>query len=75
MVAAPPRWLATGWGTSMSIEVSGLLGLLHLVLTVYAMVKIVQSTAGTGSKVIWIVVILLLPVLGLILWWLFGPKG
>ena len=59
----------------MSIEVSGLLGLLHLVLTVYAMVKIVQSTAGTGSKVIWIVVILLLPVLGLILWWLFGPKG
>ena len=59
----------------MSIEVSGLLGLLHLILTVYAMVKIVQSTAGTGSKVIWIVVILLLPVLGLILWWLFGPKG
>ncbi|MBV5274596.1 PLDc N-terminal domain-containing protein [Lamprocystis purpurea] len=59
----------------MSIEVSGLLGLLHLILTVYAMVKIVQSNAGTGSKVIWIVLVLLLPVLGLILWLLFGPKG
>ncbi|AUB84638.1 PLDc N-terminal domain-containing protein [Candidatus Thiodictyon syntrophicum] len=59
----------------MSIEVGGLLGLLHLILTVYAMVKIVQSGAGTATKVIWIVLILLLPVLGLILWLLFGPKG
>ncbi len=57
----------------MSIEVGGLLGLIHLVLIVYAIVKIVQSRAGTGSKVVWIVVILLLPVLGLILWFLFGP--
>jgi len=59
----------------MSIEVGGLLGLLHLILTVYAMIKIVQSGTGTVSKVIWIVLILLLPVLGLILWLLFGPKG
>lgn len=57
----------------MTIEVTGLLGLIHLILTVYAIVKIIQSHAGTGSKVIWIVVILLLPVLGLILWFLFGP--
>jgi hypothetical protein len=59
----------------LSIEVSGILGLIHLILTVYAFVKIIQSDAGTGSKVIWTVVILLLPVLGLILWLLFGPKG
>ncbi len=59
----------------MSIEVSGILGLIHLILTVYAFVKIIQSDAGTGSKVVWTVVILLLPVLGLILWLLFGPKG
>ncbi|MGB5832137.1 MAG: PLDc N-terminal domain-containing protein [Thiohalocapsa sp.] len=59
----------------MGIEVTGILGLLHLVLTVYAIVKIFQSDAGTGSKVIWTVLILLLPVLGLILWLLFGPKG
>jgi hypothetical protein len=60
----------------MTIETGGgLLGLLWLILTIYALVKIVQSDAGTGAKVIWIVLILLLPVLGLILWVLFGPKG
>jgi hypothetical protein len=60
---------------NISVEVGGLLGLLHLILFIYAVVKIVQSDAGTGSKVLWIVLILLLPVLGLILWFLFGPKG
>ena len=57
------------------IEVTGLLGLIVLVFNVYAIVKIVQSRAGTGAKVGWIVVILLLPLLGLILWFLLGPKG
>jgi hypothetical protein len=59
----------------MGIEIGGILGLLLLILMVYAVVKIVQSNAGTGAKVLWIVLILLLPVLGLILWALFGPKG
>ncbi|MFU8895648.1 MAG: PLDc N-terminal domain-containing protein [Gammaproteobacteria bacterium] len=57
------------------VEVGGLLGLILLVLNVYAIVKIVQSGATTGAKVIWIVVILLLPVVGLLLWFLLGPKG
>lgn len=57
------------------LEVGGLIGLLILILDVYAIVKTVQSNAGTGTKVVWIVVILLLPVLGLLLWFLFGPKG
>jgi hypothetical protein len=59
----------------MGIEVSGLLGLLILIADVYAIVKTVQSSAPTGTKVLWVVVILLLPVVGLILWWLLGPKG
>jgi hypothetical protein len=58
----------------LGIEVGGLLGLLHLIIVVYAFVKIVQSGASTLAKVIWIVVILLLPLLGLILWLLFGPS-
>jgi hypothetical protein len=57
------------------IEVSGLLGLIILILDVYAIVKVVQSSAGTGVKVAWIIVILLLPVLGLLLWFFLGPKG
>lgn len=59
----------------MGIEVSGLLGLIILVLNVWAIIKTIQSPAGTGTKVLWVVVILLLPVLGLLLWLLFGPKG
>ncbi|MBN2886497.1 MAG: PLDc N-terminal domain-containing protein [Chromatiaceae bacterium] len=58
----------------MLIEVGGFFGLLLLILIVWAFVRIVQSRAGTGSKVFWIVLILLLPVLGFILWLLFGPK-
>ena len=59
----------------MGIEVGGLFGLLLLVAVVYAIVKTVQSDASTGAKVVWIVVLLLLPVLGLIVWLLVGPKG
>jgi hypothetical protein len=34
----------------------------------------VQSDAGTGSKVVWVVLLLVLPGIGFILWLLFGPK-
>ena len=59
----------------MGIEVSGVLGLLVLIFDIWALLKIVESGAPTGNKVIWVLVILLLPVVGLILWWLFGPRS
>ncbi|MAT85055.1 MAG: hypothetical protein CMQ43_08000 [Gammaproteobacteria bacterium] len=59
----------------MGVETGGLLGLIHLVIVIYALVKIVQSGASTGAKVLWIVIVLVLPILGLILWLLLGPKG
>ena len=59
----------------MGIEVGGLLGLLVLVADIWAIVKTVQSGASTGAKVLWIVLILLLPVLGFIIWLLAGPRG
>jgi len=58
----------------MGIEVTGFLGLLLLIADVWAIVRIVQSPASTAGKVIWIVLILLLPLLGLLLWLVFGPK-
>ena len=58
----------------MGIEVGGLLGLIILILDVYAIIKVIGSSASTGAKVLWVVLILVLPVLGLILWWLLGPK-
>jgi hypothetical protein len=59
----------------MGIEVSGVLGLLILIADIYAIVKVAQSSASTGVKVLWIVLILVLPLVGLIIWWLAGPKG
>jgi len=59
----------------MGFEVTGLFGLIVLILDIYAIVKTVQSSAETGGKVLWIVIILLLPILGVILWFLMGPKG
>ena len=59
----------------MGIEVGGLIGLIILIIDVWAIIKVVQSGAGTGAKVLWVVLILVLPLLGLLLWYLMGPKG
>ncbi|HEX7777096.1 MAG TPA: PLDc N-terminal domain-containing protein [Parvibaculum sp.] len=59
--------LAHGYG--------GFLWLIVAVLDIYAIIKIVQSGAEPIWKALWIVIVLALPVLGLILWFLFGPKG
>jgi hypothetical protein len=58
----------------MDIQVGGLLGLILLICVIYAILKTVQSGASTGTKVIWILVLLLLPFLGFILWFFLGPK-
>ena len=52
----------------------GIGGLIVLIADVWAIVNIFQSRADTGNKVLWTVVVILLPVLGFILWFLFGPK-
>jgi hypothetical protein len=59
----------------MGIEVGGLLSLILLILNIWAIVSTLSSRAGVGSKVLWIVLILLLPLLGFILWLLLGPKS
>ena len=50
------------------------LGIIVLILDIWAIVQTVQSSASTLSKIVWILVLLLLPVVGLILWLLFGPR-
>lgn len=59
----------------ISLNVQNLLGLLILIADVWAIISIVQSGASTGKKVLWIVLVLLLPILGLILWFLLGPRS
>ncbi|MDF1586160.1 PLDc N-terminal domain-containing protein [Marinimicrococcus flavescens] len=59
----------------MGIEIGGLLGLLVLIADVWAIVNVVNSNASTGGKVIWVVLILILPLLGLIIWLIAGPRA
>jgi len=54
--------------------VYGLLGLLHLILWIIAAVEILRSSRPVTEKVIWLLVILLLPLVGLILYYLLGRK-
>jgi hypothetical protein len=51
----------------------GILGLIHLVAFVYALIQIFGSSASIGSKILWILIVGLLPVVGLIVWFLMGP--
>ncbi len=58
----------------MGIEVQGLLGLILLVLDIWVILKVIQSPSGTGAKVAWIVIVILFPFLGPLLWFLLGRK-
>lgn len=49
-------------------------GIIILVLDIWAIVRIVGSFATTGAKILWVLLILILPLLGLIIWWIAGPK-
>ena len=51
----------------------GIFGIIVLLLDVYAILQIAQSSAETVSKALWIVLVLVLPLLGLIIWFFFGP--
>ncbi|HAN27841.1 MAG TPA: hypothetical protein DCP75_09010 [Haliea salexigens] len=59
----------------MGVEVGGLLGLIWLVIVIWAVVKGAKSSAGGLAKLLWILLLLLAPVVGLVIWLLMGPKG
>ena len=54
---------------------NGLLGVLILAGDIWAIINIFQSSASNEKKLLWTLVVLLLPLLGLILWFFFGPRG
>lgn len=55
------------------VIMEGILGLLILIADIYAIIKILQSSASGLKKLIWVLIVLLLPVIGLILWFFAGP--
>ena len=58
----------------MHFGYNGLFGLLVLAGDIWAVINILQSAASNGRKLIWILVVVLLPLLGLILWFFLGPR-
>lgn len=54
---------------------SGLLGLIILILDIVAIVDIIKSSKDTGKKILWLLLVILLPVVGLILYFLLGKKS
>ncbi|RRV12132.1 PLDc N-terminal domain-containing protein [Pseudomonas saudiphocaensis] len=59
----------------MTDAFGGIFGLIILLLDIWAIVSVVRSDAAIGKKVLWVLLILILPVLGLILWGIMGPRG
>ena len=51
----------------------GFFALIHLAIVVYALVQIFGSSADTGNKILWVVIVGLFPVVGLIIWFFMGP--
>jgi len=53
----------------------GILALLILVADIWAIVNILGSGATAGSKALWTLLVLVLPVVGLIIWYFAGPRS
>ncbi|KRS12757.1 hypothetical protein XM53_09225 [Roseovarius atlanticus] len=57
------------------LEVGGLGGLIVLVLDIWALVNIIGSSASTGKKVLWSLLVIILPIIGFIIWLIAGPRS
>ena len=58
----------------MGSTFNGLIGLIILALDIWAIINVLKSNTGTGMKIIWVLLIIFLPVLGLMLKVTLGPN-
>ncbi len=52
-----------------------IVGLIILIADIWAILKTLQSPVTPGVKLLWVLVIFLLPVLGLLIWFFLGPRS
>jgi Phospholipase_D-nuclease N-terminal len=70
-----------GFGTErkgpemMNMGYNSLWGLLILAGDIWAIINIFQSSVSNEKKLIWTIAVVLLPLLGLILWYFLGPRN
>ena len=57
-----------------SILTMGIVGLIALLLIIYAIIELIKSPLSTGEKVIWGIVIWVIPFIGAILFLLIGRR-
>ena len=55
------------------MDFTGIGGVLLLIADIYAIVMILQSSADTVKKLLWTLAVILLPLIGLIVWYFAGP--
>jgi hypothetical protein len=55
------------------MEVNGIFGLIVLLLDVFAIFKIAGSSVSATKRVLWALLVLFLPVVGLVIWFVAGP--
>jgi hypothetical protein len=53
----------------------GLWGLLVLIADIWAIINVIQSKVSNGKKLLWILLVLILPLLGVIIWFFAGPRA
>jgi hypothetical protein len=61
--------------TMLNLGANSLWGVLVLIGDIWAIINILQSAASNEKKLLWVIVVVLLPVLGLILWYFLGPRN
>ncbi len=52
-----------------------ILGIIVFLIDIWAIYNVVQSQVSFIAKLLWIILILVLPLLGVIIWYFFGPRS
>ena len=55
------------------MDFTGIFGLIILIADIFGIMMILQSPAKTIEKLIWSLVVFLLPLIGLVIWYFAGP--
>jgi len=60
---------------SLTSGYGGIIGLIILILNIIAIVSVLMGGGSVGHKLLWILLILILPVIGMILYFLIGRSS
>jgi len=59
----------------MGFGIGGLFGLIILIADIWAIIQVFNSSVSTVAKLGWTLLILVLPILGLVIWFFMGPRS